>query len=209
MSGKSHSPSPPRGRYGGVGGSSHDPNHSFSLLVRNIASSCRLEDFQKPFEQFGPLKCVYLPWSHYTEYDSCFNEDHPCFFGNPEGYGFIEYERLADAEEARNHMHGEILLGRTLTVLYADKRRERVCARSVSPAKKRRNARELDRSYSHIMSSQREHCRAGRNPEQSPSRKYEKSRARGAERGVSPSPRRKWLWKCQPEPNGGDKKGKP
>ncbi|XP_047319488.1 serine/arginine-rich SC35-like splicing factor SCL33 [Impatiens glandulifera] len=249
MSSRSHCPSPPRGRSGGGGGRDRDPNHSSRLFVRNLHPSCGEEDLRKPFEQFGPIKRVYFPRSRITEYDSCFNEDHQCFTGYPQRFGYIEYERLADAAEAKIQMHGVVLLGRPLTVLHAEEKRGRPNhrkpaplprdppsprrsrylprrqrspsrshegyspppkkggqhSRSVSPRENRTNGRESDISYLPNLNSRREHYRAGRNPEQSPSPKYEKSRVKGGEIGVSPSSH----WKCQPESNGRDKMEKP
>ncbi|CAH8306170.1 unnamed protein product [Eruca vesicaria subsp. sativa] len=77
MRGRSYTPSPPRGygkrgrspsprggggRYGG--GRSRDlPT---SLLVRNLRHDCRQDDLKRSFEQFGPLKDIYLPRDYYT-----------------------------------------------------------------------------------------------------------------------------------------------
>ncbi|KAH0920578.1 hypothetical protein HID58_020596 [Brassica napus] len=76
MRGRSYTPSPPRGAYGrrgrspsprgryGGGRSSRDlPT---SLLVRNLRHDCRQDDLRRSFEQFGPLKDIYLPRDYYT-----------------------------------------------------------------------------------------------------------------------------------------------
>uniref|UniRef100_M4FA77 RRM domain-containing protein n=1 Tax=Brassica campestris TaxID=3711 RepID=M4FA77_BRACM len=76
MRGRSYTPSPPRGGYGrrgrspsprgryGGGRSSRDlPT---SLLVRNLRHDCRQDDLRRSFEQFGPLKDIYLPRDYYT-----------------------------------------------------------------------------------------------------------------------------------------------
>ncbi|KAJ4828543.1 hypothetical protein Tsubulata_035967 [Turnera subulata] len=115
----SYSPSPPRGYYGRryrspsprgrYGGRSRDlPT---SLLVRNLRQDCRPEDLRGPFGRFGPLKDVYLPRDYYT--------------GEPRGFGFVQYIDAADAADAKHHMDGEILLGRELTVVFAEENRKK------------------------------------------------------------------------------------
>ncbi|XP_047323233.1 serine/arginine-rich SC35-like splicing factor SCL30A [Impatiens glandulifera] len=124
MRGRSYSPSPPRGygrrgrspsprgRYGGGGGGGgHSRDLPTSLLVRNLRHDCRIEDLRRPFGQFGPLKDVYLPRDYYT--------------GDPRGFGFIQYVDPADASEAKHHMDGQVLLGRQLTVVYAEENRKK------------------------------------------------------------------------------------
>ncbi|CAN8259471.1 unnamed protein product [Cochlearia groenlandica] len=122
MRGRSYTPSPPRGygrrarspsprgRYGG-GGGGRDRDIPTSLLVRNLRHDCRQEDLRRPFEQFGPLKDIYLPRDYYT--------------GDPRGFGFIQYVDPADAAEAKHHMDGFLLLGRELTVVYAEENRKK------------------------------------------------------------------------------------
>ncbi|XP_022766866.1 serine/arginine-rich SC35-like splicing factor SCL33 isoform X2 [Durio zibethinus] len=114
----SYSPSPPRdyvrrrrspsprGRYGGRGG---DP--PTSLLVRNLRHDCRPEDLRGPFGQFGRLKDIYLPRDYYT--------------GEPRGFGFVQYLDPADAADAKYHMDGYVLLGRELTVVFAEENRKK------------------------------------------------------------------------------------
>ncbi|XP_065856653.1 serine/arginine-rich SC35-like splicing factor SCL33 isoform X2 [Euphorbia lathyris] len=121
------SPSPsPRGHYG----SARDlPN---SLLVRNLRHDCRPEDLRGPFEQFGPLKDIYLPRDYYT--------------GEPRGFGFVQYLDPADAADAKRHMDGEILLGRELTVVFAEENRKK-------PAEMRARERVRSQSYNHRRSS--------------------------------------------------------
>ncbi|XP_059668562.1 serine/arginine-rich SC35-like splicing factor SCL33 [Cornus florida] len=115
----SYSPSPPRGgdnrRYrspsprGRDGGRRRDlPT---SLLVRNLHRDCRAEDLRGPFGDFGPLKDIYLPRDYYT--------------GEPRGFGFVQYVDPADAAEAKYQMDGQVLLGRTLTVVFAEENRKK------------------------------------------------------------------------------------
>ncbi|KAA8516951.1 hypothetical protein F0562_017231 [Nyssa sinensis] len=115
----SYSPSPPRGGYsrrhrsptprGRYGGRGRDlPT---SLLVQNLNRDCRPEDLRGPFGEFGPLKDVYLPRDYYT--------------GEPRGFGFVQYIDPADAAEAKYQMDGQILLGRELTVVFAEENRKK------------------------------------------------------------------------------------
>ncbi|KAG8367978.1 hypothetical protein BUALT_Bualt16G0128800 [Buddleja alternifolia] len=118
---RGRSPSP-RGRY-----RSRARDLPTSLLVRNLRHDCRIEDLRGPFGEFGPLKDVYLPRDYYT--------------GEPRGFGFVQYIDPDDAAEAKYRMDGQILLGRELTVVFAEenrkkpsemKARERVRGRSSS-----------------------------------------------------------------------------
>ncbi|CAK7342221.1 unnamed protein product [Dovyalis caffra] len=114
----SYSPSPPRGygrrhrspsSWGRYGGRRRDlPT---SLLVRNLRHDCRPEDLRGQFGRFGPLKDIYLPRDYYT--------------GEPRGFGFVQYLEPADAADAKDHMDGEILLGRELTVVFAEENRKK------------------------------------------------------------------------------------
>ncbi|KAK4272627.1 hypothetical protein QN277_021153 [Acacia crassicarpa] len=133
----SYSPSPPRGysrrrrspsprgRYGGrYGGRGRDL--PASLLVRNLHRDCRSEDLRGPFGHFGPLKDIYLPRDYYT--------------GEPRGFGFVQFVDPADAADAKYHMDGQILLGRELTVVFAEENRKK-------PAEMRARERYRSRSY--------------------------------------------------------------
>ncbi|AEE33223.1 SC35-like splicing factor 33 [Arabidopsis thaliana] len=118
MRGRSYTPSPPRGYgrrgrspspRGRYGGRSRDlPT---SLLVRNLRHDCRQEDLRKSFEQFGPVKDIYLPRDYYT--------------GDPRGFGFVQFMDPADAADAKHHMDGYLLLGRELTVVFAEENRKK------------------------------------------------------------------------------------
>ncbi|OMO68742.1 hypothetical protein COLO4_29433 [Corchorus olitorius] len=142
----SYSPSPPRdygrrrrspsprGRYGGRG-----RDLPTSLLVRNLPLDCRAEDLRGPFGQFGRLKDIYLPRDYYT--------------GEPRGFGFVQYLDPADAADAKYHMDGYVLLGRELTVVYAEENRKKpseMRARErVRGRVYRRSPHRYSRSYSH------------------------------------------------------------
>ncbi|KAI4304849.1 hypothetical protein MLD38_040312 [Melastoma candidum] len=118
MRGRSYTPSPPRaygrrgrspsprGRYGGRG-----RDMPTSLLVRNLRHDCRPEDLRRPFGQFGALKDIYLPRDYYS--------------GEPRGFGFVQYVDPGDAAEAKYHMDGYVLLGRELTVVFAEENRKK------------------------------------------------------------------------------------
>ncbi|XP_065877860.1 serine/arginine-rich SC35-like splicing factor SCL33 isoform X2 [Euphorbia lathyris] len=108
--GRSPSPSP-RGRYGRGGGRGGASDLPTSLLVRNLRHDCRPEDLRRPFEQFGALKDIYLPRDYYT--------------GEPRGFGFVQYSDPHDAAEAKHHMDGRVLLGRELTVVFAEENRKK------------------------------------------------------------------------------------
>ncbi|KAL1192990.1 Serine/arginine-rich SC35-like splicing factor SCL30A [Cardamine amara subsp. amara] len=118
MRGRSYSPSPPRGY--GRRGRSPSPRGRYegrsrdlptSLLVRNLRHDCRQEDLRRAFEQFGPLKDIYLPRDYYTR--------------EPRGFGFIQFRDPGDAVEAKHHMDGYLLMGRELTVVFAEENRKK------------------------------------------------------------------------------------
>ncbi|GKV21777.1 hypothetical protein SLEP1_g31725 [Rubroshorea leprosula] len=118
MRGRSYTPSPPRsysrrggspsprGRYGG-----RARDLPTSLLVRNLRHDCRPEDLRRPFERYGPIKDVYLPRDYYS--------------GEPRGFGFVQYVDPQDATEAKYGMDGQVLLGRELTVVFAEENRKK------------------------------------------------------------------------------------
>ncbi|XP_052885800.1 serine/arginine-rich SC35-like splicing factor SCL30A isoform X2 [Gossypium arboreum] len=175
MRGRSYTPSPPRGY--GRRGRSPSPRGRYggrardlptSLLVRNLRHDCRPEDLRRPFERFGPLKDIYLPKDYYT--------------GEPRGFGFVQYVDPADAAEAKYQMDGQVLLGRELTVVFAEENRKKPAemrhrerARSVSPQ---------DGHYSRD--------RYSRSPPYNVSRSCSRSleRGQGPSQGRSRSPRR-------------------
>ncbi|XP_047313645.1 serine/arginine-rich SC35-like splicing factor SCL30A isoform X1 [Impatiens glandulifera] len=202
MRGRSYSPSPPRGSpprgYGRRGRSpsprgpsprGRDSDLPTSLLVRNLRHDCRQEDLRRPFGQFGPLKDIYLPRNYYS--------------GEARGFGFVQFVDPFDAAEAKSYMDGQTLLGRQLTVLFAEENRKkpgemrhrergsrgRGNDRRRSPP--RRYSRSPPRRYS--RSPPRRYSRSpprrySRSPPP-PSRNNNRSRSRSADY-YSPSPRR-------------------
>ncbi|XP_004303370.1 PREDICTED: serine/arginine-rich SC35-like splicing factor SCL30A [Fragaria vesca subsp. vesca] len=156
------SPSP-KGRYRG----SRARDLPTSLLVRNLRHDCRPEDLRRPFEQFGPLKDIYLPRDYYT--------------GDPRGFGFVQFVDPADAADAKYHMDGQILLGRELTVVFAEENRKK-------PSEMR--ARDRGRSYDSRRSgySHSPHC--SQTCSRSPDYYSPSSRRRRYSRSISPRDRR-------------------
>jgi len=46
-------------------------------------------------------------------------------FREPRGFGFVQYMDPSDAADAKYHMDGQILLGRELTVVFAEENRKK------------------------------------------------------------------------------------
>eukprot|EP00262_Sarcandra_glabra_P013317 TRINITY_DN365_c0_g1_i2.p1 TRINITY_DN365_c0_g1~~TRINITY_DN365_c0_g1_i2.p1 ORF type:complete len:213 (+),score=19.05 TRINITY_DN365_c0_g1_i2:181-819(+) len=167
---RGRSPSP-RGRYGGRG---HGRDLPTSLLVRNLRRDSRADDLRRPFEQFGPLRDIYLPRDYYS--------------GEPRGFGFVQYVDPADAAEAKYHMDGQILHGRELTVVFAEENRKK-------PADMRARDRTRGRDYRRSPRYARSRSRSPGYYSPSPRRKnYSRSvspqdnRSNHRARSYSPSP---------------------
>ncbi|KAF8082135.1 hypothetical protein N665_0846s0017 [Sinapis alba] len=212
MRGRSYTPSPPRGygrrdrrspspspRGGRYGARSLDlPT---SLLVRNLRHDCRQEDLRRSFEQFGPLKDIYMPRDYYT--------------GDPPGFGFVQFVDPADAAEAKYQMDGYLLLGRELTVVFAEENRkkptemrarERDGGRSISFRDKRRSppryysrspppgrGRSRSRSGDYYSPPSRRHLSRSISPREERydrGRSYSRSPAYNGSRGRSVTPAR-------------------
>lgn len=154
---RARSPSP-RGRYGG-----RDRDLPTSLLVRNLRRDCRPDDLRRPFGKFGRVKDIYLPRDYYT--------------GEPRGFGFIQYYDPEDAADAKYHMDGQILLGREVTVVFAEENRKKP-----SEMRARERVGSRDRSYDRRSRSPR--YSRSRSPVYSP-------RSRSRSRSYSPAPKRK------------------
>ncbi|XP_078429901.1 serine/arginine-rich SC35-like splicing factor SCL33 [Wolffia australiana] len=186
---RGRSPSP-RGRHGGRG-----RDLPTSLLVRNLRHDCRPDDLRRAFSQFGPIKDIYLPRDYYT--------------GDPRGFGFVQFVDSADANEAKYQMDGQILLGRELTVVFAQENRKKPSdmrererssrrrpQRSISPSPRggRSHSRSRSRSYSASPRRQRLRSRSlspvkKRSYSRSPS-VHSRSRSRSVSRSRSPPPTR-------------------
>ncbi|KAK4432201.1 Serine/arginine-rich SC35-like splicing factor SCL30A [Sesamum alatum] len=160
------SPSP-RGRY-----RSRGKDLPTSLLVRNLRHDCRPEDLRGPFGEFGPLKDIYLPRDYYT--------------GEPRGFGFVQYVDPDDAAEAKYQMDGQVLLGRELTVVFAEENRKK-------PSEMRARER-IRRRSSPLRYSRSPRYRHSYSPSPSDSRAYSPSpdyysptsRRRHDSRSISP-----------------------
>ncbi|KAL3033885.1 hypothetical protein AAZX31_02G160100 [Glycine max] len=113
----------PRGRYRG-----RDTNFPTSLW---FGTSTEIADLHSPFGQFGLLKDVYLPRDYYTGY--------------PRGFGFVQYVDPIDVADAKYHMDSQILLGRELTIVFAEENRKKL-------AEMRARERIRDRSYDYRRS---------------------------------------------------------
>ncbi|KAH7512340.1 hypothetical protein FEM48_Zijuj12G0080300 [Ziziphus jujuba var. spinosa] len=67
----------------------------------------------------------------------------------PRGFGFVQYVEPADAEDAKYHMDGQILLGRELTVVFAEENRKKP---SEMRARERSRGHSYDRRQSYSRS---------------------------------------------------------
>ncbi|XP_050122334.1 serine/arginine-rich SC35-like splicing factor SCL33 isoform X2 [Malus sylvestris] len=92
----------------------------------------------------------------------------------PRGFGFVQFVDPADAADAKYHMDGQILLGRELTVVFAEENRKK-------PSEMRARDRVRSRSYD----NRRSHSRYSRSP------RYARTFSRSPDYySPSPSPRR-------------------
>lgn len=81
-----------------------------SVLIKNIKYDTPPATIREVFEAFGPLRDVYLP----LDFKS----------GRPRGFGFVEFEEEADADEAAFEMNGTVLDGNELLVQRASDTRK-------------------------------------------------------------------------------------
>ncbi|XP_061360717.1 serine/arginine-rich SC35-like splicing factor SCL33 isoform X3 [Gastrolobium bilobum] len=102
----------------------------------------------------------------------------------PRGFGFVQYVDPADAADAKYHMDGQILLGRELTVVFAEENRKK-------PAEMRARERGRDRSYDYRRSPLRQSQSPRYARTYSPDSDYSLSpRRRRYSRSISPRDRR-------------------
>ncbi|EPR64460.1 RNA recognition motif-containing protein [Toxoplasma gondii TgCatPRC2] len=80
-----------------------------SLLVRNLSFRSSPDEVRAAFEEFGPIRDVYLPLDYHT--------------GEPRGFGFVEFESSKDAYDAMHQLHNTLLNGSTIHVTIAKKGR--------------------------------------------------------------------------------------
>ncbi|CAN1144310.1 Serine/arginine-rich SC35-like splicing factor SCL30A [Linum perenne] len=131
----------------------------------------RPDDLRVAFGQFGPLKDIYLPRDYYT--------------GEPRGFGFIQFVDPSDAADAKYNMDGEVLLGRELTVVFAEENRKKPSEMRARDRVRLRGRDSIDR-------------RRSRSPRYRHSRRYSRSpayyspapRSRRYSRSISPRDRK-------------------
>ncbi|KAI3434233.1 RRM domain-containing protein [Psidium guajava] len=206
MRGRSYTPSPPRGY--GRRGRSPSPRGRYvgrgrdmptSLLVRNLRHDCRPEDLRRPFGQFGALKDIYLPRDYYT--------------GEPRGFGFVQYVDPADAAEAKYHMDGYVLLGRELTVVFAEENRKKPTEmrqrERVSSSRGRNDRRRSSAGYSRSPPPRHARSRSHSRDYYSPpaKRRYSRSaspreKRHSREKSYSPRPSQERSYSRSPPING-------
>ena len=120
-----------------------------SLLVRQLvlptqSFKVKSEEVKQYFEQYGPVKDVYLPVDYYTR--------------RPRGFGFVEFESEKDARDALDRSDGQEVLGSTIKVVMA--REGRKAVRLTQPTDMKR--REDHSSKRRSRSSDRKHRRSRR-----------------------------------------------
>ncbi|KAL6971377.1 hypothetical protein U1Q18_031054 [Sarracenia purpurea var. burkii] len=148
------------------------------LLVRNISLDARPEDLRIPFEQFGPIKDIYLPRNYYTK--------------EPRGFGFVKFRYPEDASDAKEHLNRTVIGGREIRIVFAEENRKtpqemrrttrpsgRGSYRRRSPA---RSPRRRYRSYSPSPSPARSDLRDHRTRDDY----YSPRRSRSISKSVSP-----------------------
>lgn len=163
----------PRDRYrggGGGGGGGGGPRRGYDydrqsaptgLLVRNISLTARLEDIRGPFEQFGPIKDVYLPRNFHT------NE--------LRGFGFVKFRHPEDAAYAKQEMNHQVICGREITIVFAEENRK-----TPQEMRFRTRSRPMDGNFRRRQSLSRSprSRRPSYSPGPSPVRQYSRDRNR-------------------------------
>ncbi|KAJ7971396.1 Serine/arginine-rich SC35-like splicing factor [Quillaja saponaria] len=134
---------------------------TFTLILGQKICVCRLA-------KFGPLKDVYLPRDYYT--------------GGPRGFGFVQYVDPADAADAKYNMDGQILLGRELTVVFAEENRKKPAEMRARERRSRSYGRRSPPRYSRSPRYRRSYS-------QSPGYSYSPRQSRYS-RSISPRDRR-------------------
>ncbi|KAG8063294.1 hypothetical protein GUJ93_ZPchr0003g18420 [Zizania palustris] len=170
-----------RYRGGGGGGGGGGPRRGYGrppaptgLLVRNISLTARPEEIRIPFEQFGPVKDVYLPRNFHTR--------------ELRGFGFVKFRYPEDAAVAKQEMNHQIIAGREISIVFAEENRKtpqemrmrtRMSGRYMDGSHRRRSASRSPRSRYHSYS-----------PSPSPVRRDSRDRGhRDESPGDSDSPR--------------------
>ncbi|RCV44696.1 hypothetical protein SETIT_9G395300v2 [Setaria italica] len=144
----------PRDRYRGGGGGGGGPRRFYGrpsaqsgLLIRNISLTVRPEDIRVPFEQFGPVKDVYLPRNFHTR--------------ELRGFGFVKFRYPEDAAVAKQEMNHQVIGGQEISIVYAEENRKtpqemrmrtRISGRYMDGRFTRRSLSRSPRSRSHSHS---------------------------------------------------------
>ncbi|EAY90113.1 hypothetical protein OsI_11679 [Oryza sativa Indica Group] len=148
----------PRDRYprggGGGGGGGEGPRRGYGrppaptgLLVRNISLTARPEDIRIPFEQFGPVKDVYLPRNFHTR--------------ELRGFGFVKFRYPEDAAVAKQELNHQVIGGREISIVFAEENRKtpqemrmrtRTSGRYMDGSHRRRSVSRSPRSRYHSYS---------------------------------------------------------
>eukprot|EP00892_Ulva_mutabilis_P010271 jgi/Ulvmu1/7616/UM038_0041.1 len=76
-----------------------------SLIIRNLPLDTRKSEVEDLFRTYGDLKDVYLPMNHYTR--------------RFQGFGFVEFHDMRDAEDAQIELDNKLFGGRTLEVKWS------------------------------------------------------------------------------------------
>ncbi|KAL6878334.1 hypothetical protein ACP4OV_012504 [Aristida adscensionis] len=98
------------GGFGAWRGYGRPPPPPCGLLVRNISLTARPEDLLVPFEQYGPVKDVYLPRNFHTR--------------ELRGFGFVKFRYPEDAAAAKQEMNHQVIAGREISIVYAEENRK-------------------------------------------------------------------------------------
>ncbi|KAG2540558.1 serine/arginine-rich SC35-like splicing factor SCL28 isoform X4 [Panicum virgatum] len=144
----------PRDRYRGGGGGGGGarrgygrPSAQSGLLIRNISLTTRPEDIRVPFEEFSPVKDVYLPRNFHTR--------------ELRGFGFVKFRYPEDAAVAKQEMNHQVIGGREISIVYAEENRKtpqemrmrtRISGRYMDRRYTRRSLSRSPRSHSHSYS---------------------------------------------------------
>ena len=81
-----------------------------TLLIRNLPRTVSSEWLRNIFEQFGPVVDVYLARNFHT--------------GDRKGFGFVKFQNLEDAGEAKKSMNQEIIGGRGIQIFVINDHRD-------------------------------------------------------------------------------------
>jgi len=172
----------PRDRYrwAGAGGGGDRrgygrPLAQSGLLIRNISLTARPEDIRATFEQFGPIKDVYLPRNFHTR--------------ELRGFGFVKFRYPEDAAIAKREMHHQVIGGREISIVYAEENRK---TPQEMRMRTRTSGRYMDGRYTRLSRSPRSRSHSY-SPPPSPVRRDFRGRGRpdsySPQYSLSPRPR--------------------